>query len=224
MLFSFEKKFVFIANLKTASTSIEELLAPYSDISFRRTSCGKHMSALHASEIINKYAKSIHYEDCFSFGVMRDPLSYALSIYNSHSKVAFYDKPFYTGGLSFDDFLNEWVIERKSWQMKPQMHRFVNANGEPIVDYIISYESLDRGLSYVLEKIGIYTENNVGGIRKNRILFWKSKKSNILKRLNKSPKKASASDVSDWAKQFLLDYFSDDYSFYNKYKDRLLRS
>ncbi|WP_444890106.1 hypothetical protein [Microbulbifer sp. DLAB2-AA] len=226
MLFSSDKKFIFIANLKTASTSIEEMLVPYSQISFLATSCGKHMSAEQARSIVNSFAASVRYEDCFSFGVMRDPLTYALSVYNSHSKKAFIGKPSYTGSISFDEFLRSWVLEKPSWQMRPQFRRFVDSASEkPMVNYVVPFESLERGLSFAFDRLELNCVHNNSASTIPRLLksFVASRgRINRLKRLNKSPQKLMAPKVSDWARDFIWREFSEDYAFYKSYVGKLL--
>ena len=54
MLISTSKKFIFVANSKSASTSIEEYLSPYSDIIGQGGPKIKHMSI---SEIKIKYSQ-----------------------------------------------------------------------------------------------------------------------------------------------------------------------
>ena len=89
MLLSLSHKFIFVANLKSASTAIESAMGDKAEIKLSATKFGKHDGL---SAISNKFAwikRYIPYEEFFVFGVIRDPVDYLLSLYNSHQKPAF---------------------------------------------------------------------------------------------------------------------------------------
>src|ERR1700744_2290110 len=105
MLLSFSHKFIFVANLKSASTAIESAIGGKAEIKLSATKFGKHDGL---SAISNKFAwikRYVPYEEFFVFGVIRDPAAYLLSLYTSHQKPAFDGKQQSTKGLSFDEFL-----------------------------------------------------------------------------------------------------------------------
>lgn len=140
MLLSLSRKFIFVANLKSASSAIESALAPKSDVKFTQTQFGKHDGL---SQISNKFAwikRYVPYEDLFVFAVMRDPVDYLLSLYNSHQKGEFDGKAHSTKGMSFDDFLEAWCA--KSWQAKPQHRRFTDDHGRLKMSHIVLYDDL----------------------------------------------------------------------------------
>ena len=140
MLLSLSHKFVFVANLKSASTAIEAALGPKAEIKVSATKFGKHDGL---SAISNKFAwikRYVPYEEFFVFGVIRDPVDYLLSLYNSHQKPAFDGKQQSTKDMSFDEFLGPWC--ERSWQARPQRKRFEDEHGRLRVSYLIDLAAL----------------------------------------------------------------------------------
>ena len=157
MLISLEYRFMFVANLKTASTAIEAALRPHAEIAIVESRFGKHMPLADAKERFAWVFDFVRREDLFIFGVMRDPVDYTVSLYNSHTCERFKNHPdLYTGTITFDQFLREWA-HRNPDQFIAQHTRFLDANGEIGADYIMSYDNLAAGFKQVATKIGIPT-------------------------------------------------------------------
>ncbi|MCL7745479.1 sulfotransferase family 2 domain-containing protein [Guyparkeria hydrothermalis] len=155
MIISIEKKFIFIANLKTASTSIESELRPHGDIVVRRSELGKHLPYAQIQKRFKWLFDVIDEGEFFKFGVIRDPVDYALSLYKSHRHEKFKDNPrLYTGDMSFDDFMEVWVPNNKG-QLQPQIDRFIDIDGNLSVDQLIVYSDLDKRFPEVMKKLGI---------------------------------------------------------------------
>jgi len=94
MLLSLNKKFLFIANLKTASTSIERVLAPHCELRLTQSNHGKHQSFVEIAERFRWLLGVANVEDLFIFGVIRDPVDFVISLYNSHKREQFKDNDF----------------------------------------------------------------------------------------------------------------------------------
>jgi hypothetical protein len=141
MLLSLSRRFIFVANLKTASTSIEACLHPFSEICIARTEFGKHDDFGKIEERYGWAFDLIKRERFFVFGVIRDPLDYVISIYNSHRKPDFLNQVTYTGNKSFAEFYQEWK-GRNSWQLAPQYKRFLNTKGEYALDYLLNLQEV----------------------------------------------------------------------------------
>ena len=140
MLLSLSHKFIFVANLKTASTAIEAAIGHTAEIKVAATKFGKHDGL---SAISNKFSwikRYVPYEEFFVFGVVRDPVDYLLSLYNSHQKPAFDGKQQSTKGMSFDEFLGPWC--ERSWQARPQRKRFEDEHGRLKISYLIDLATL----------------------------------------------------------------------------------
>jgi hypothetical protein len=147
MLISLRKEFIFVANLKTASTAIEKQLRSVCEVAILQTRFGKHHGL---DEIEKRFSWVFDYvrrDEMFVFGVIRDPVDFLVSLYNFH-KEAFLGQPSYTGGISFEQFMSDWT-RRNSWQCRPQSERFRNKEGVFDLDYLIDYAKLDEQLAQV---------------------------------------------------------------------------
>ncbi len=170
MLISLSRKFIFVANLKSASTAIESAIGGQAEVRLSATKFGKHDGL---SAVSNKFAwikRYIPYEEFFVFGVIRDPADYLLSLYNSHQKPAFDGKQHSTKGMAFDDFLGPWC--ERSWQAKPQHKRFEDEHGRLRISHLIDLANLAD------EFPGICAHLGLDGVR----LDHKNESPDVLKR------------------------------------------
>jgi hypothetical protein len=142
MLISLKHKFIFVANLKTASSSIEICLRPFCEIAIPQTGYGKHSTLAEMERRFPWVFGYIQRPDFFVFSVLRDPVDYIVSIYNSHKKKEFIGFTHYTDDKTFNEFYDSWK-ERRSWQLEPQSRRFVDSSGCVSIDYILDYDSLN---------------------------------------------------------------------------------
>jgi hypothetical protein len=153
MLIGLSRRFVFIANLKSASTAIEVALRPLAEIVFMEPMDLKHLPF---SDIHDKFPwifQMIPPQEFLIFGVMRDPVDLMVSLYNSHTKDEFkYFPSLYTGNMDFDEFLAEWCPLFYD-QIALQHTRLLNINGDIAANFIISYSNLIEGLKYVASRI-----------------------------------------------------------------------
>src|SRR5215472_15851737 len=194
MLISFSRKFVFIANLKTASTSIETVLRPLAEICLVESQLGKHMPFQAIEQRFGWSLDRFGRENFLIFGVIRDPVDYLLSLYNSHATQKFKDDTIlYTGNMDFDQFLTEWT-ERNADQIRPEFQRFLTRDGEIGANYIISYANLAQGLSHVGSII------NVPGLPK-------------LGQKNVSERRLQARDLSETHRKWISQRFTRDTQF-----------
>jgi hypothetical protein len=155
MLISLTKKFVFIANLKTASTAIEHVLRSYAQLRLLESRFGKHQTFRQIESRFGWMLEQIAPNELFVFGVIREPVDYMLSLYNSHMDPKFKQSAaLYTGDLDFDQFLNEWT-QRNAEQVKQQHLRFLDRSGRIAANYIISYQKLAEGLKFVGDRLAI---------------------------------------------------------------------
>lgn len=153
MLLSLSHKFIFVANLKSASTAIEAAIGDKAEIRLSATKFGKHDGL---SAISNKFPwikRYVPYREFFVFGVVRDPVDYLLSLYNSHQKPAFDGKQQSTKDMSFDEFLGPWC--ERSWQARPQRKRFEDEHGRLHVSYLIDLATLAEEFPKVCARLGL---------------------------------------------------------------------
>jgi hypothetical protein len=154
MLLSLTKKFLFIANLKTASTSIEKVLAPYAELRLEQSRLGKHQSYADFAERFKWLVGLVDINELFIFGVIRDPVDYVLSIYNSHKNEQFKNNArLYTGDMDFAQFISIWAPKNAD-QIRPQITRFTSTDGRIAANLLISFHKLKPGLELVAKKLG----------------------------------------------------------------------
>src|SRR5436190_23571718 len=177
MLFSLKKKFIFIANQKTASTAIEKVLAPHADLRLLRAEFGKHLPFKTVIEHFGWLSTRIALMDLFMVGVSREPVDYVLSMYNAHTKPRFQPRPeLYTGDMNFEQFMSVWVPAHPD-QLRPQISRFTSADGKIATNLLITFDRLREGLEMVAERL------DVPALTK-------------LPRENESPRKMSRADIA----------------------------
>ncbi|HWA89245.1 MAG TPA: sulfotransferase family 2 domain-containing protein [Rhizomicrobium sp.] len=202
MLLSLNKKFLFIANLKTASTSIERVLAPHAELRLTQSQYGKHQSFVEFAERFRWLLGVAGVEDLFVFGVIRDPVDYVLSIYNSHKREQFKENQrLYTGDMDFARFITQWV-PRNADQLKNQYLRFISAEGRLITNLLISYDKLDKGLELVADRLGIPELTK-------------------LPRANTSPEGAKRADLTQEQIDWIDQRFRKDKEFIDRHADRV---
>ena len=145
MLIGFEKRFVFVASTKTASTSLEQVLRPHTDIVRAGTAQRKHIAL---RDIFPTYDFLFSQPDFapdsfFKFGVMRDPLDWIRSWYRYRlgNEV---ESPL-PDGMSFAEFWarKDWNILHGDGRKNLQRDMFVDYDGQVLADVIIPYDRLD---------------------------------------------------------------------------------
>jgi hypothetical protein len=156
MLIGVRKQFIFVANTKTASTSLEQLLAKHAEIMRGGGPERKHIPLSQVpSEYFFLFRPKRPFESYFRFGVMREPISWIRSWYRyrTGNKVA---SPL-PKGMSFEDFwrARDWNIQR--WNGKPylQSDMFCDGNDEVLADMIIPYERMGDLIPQVLDALNI---------------------------------------------------------------------
>lgn len=191
MLLSLAHKFIFVANVKTASTSIEATLANFAEVRVRKTEFGKHNGLSQISHDYPWVKRYVPYEEFFVFGVMREPVDHLLSLYNAHSKDKMGETPLSTRGMSFDDFLNTWC--KKGWQTEPQHKRFQDKQGRFKMNHVINYNRIASDFNDICVRLGF------GNLR--------------LKHLNTSPETLTRNDLTAAQVVRVERDYAEDYAF-----------
>jgi hypothetical protein len=205
MLISLKKQFVFIAGLKTASTAIEECLKPFCEVSIAEPARLKHLPLRRVEEDFAWLRRDLPGFRPFVFGVVRDPLDYVVSLYNSHRKSAFRGRPHYSGDLSFEAFWRTWSEDRRfAWQFVPQTRRFLGQDGRLGVDYLVDYARLDAEWPAICDRIGVPAVP--------------------LARLNESPADLDRAGVPPEIAAAILERFAEDVATLREHTGRPLRA
>ena len=103
-----QRQFIFVANLKSASTAIEVALRPISQIAILAPGDIKHQPLGLTLTRFKWLLDRFELEKFLIFGVIRDPIDFVISLYNSHREEKFKgNNALYTANLSFDEFFEE---------------------------------------------------------------------------------------------------------------------
>ena len=206
MIINLRQNFIFLATLKTASTSIEAALRPRAEICLIESRFGKHMTVAQMMTNLGWLFAEQDIRRFLIFGVVRDPYDFMLSLYNSHNSVHFKESAprLYTGSMNFTEFLERWVPANAS-QVLPQYRRFLDASGKIGANYVVSYEKLHEGLDTIMDRLG--RERLVG-----------------LKSLNESAGKLRRSDLAPEELTWIQNHFREDFAFIARYCNVFLES
>jgi len=154
LLISLSRRFVFIANLKTASTSIERALAPFAEIRLDRSEWGKHAGLARAEALAGQMPTPVDIAPFRKFGIIRDPVEWLYSLYRSHRHGKFARiAALFTGRMDFDRFIAEWC-ERNADQCAPQHLRFLDGKGRHGLELTVPYEALEAIWPELVRHIG----------------------------------------------------------------------
>lgn len=157
MLIGLEKRFVFVANTKTASTSIESVLAPHAEIHHAGTPERKHIPLAKALPLYPEHfgPAGDRAGDYFKFGVMRDPIDWIGSWfrYRKGNKVA---APL-PSDMDFAAFwaAGDWNIRRGDGTPYLQRRLFCDAQGGLLADMIIPYDRLGPLFGEICDALGV---------------------------------------------------------------------
>jgi hypothetical protein len=153
MLLSLSRKFIFVANLKSASSAVERALGPFAEFRLTRTNWGKHDDLSAISKKFKWIRKYVPPEDFFVFGVIRDPVDYILSLYNFHTLPGFDGKRHSSKDMTFEEFWRNWCP--KSWQAKPQHQRFTDRSGKFRTSHVVELSELGAEFPRICAKLRV---------------------------------------------------------------------
>lgn len=152
MLISFDRKFIFPANTKAASTSVEHVLKKHCNVVITRQRFGKHFTY---KTIVSMFepvfaSSGVPPEGYFRFGVIRDPVSWLVSWYNYRQRDALSpNSAKSTHGIGLVEFLEEAISpgKRRAFaRLGQQANKFLDAEGKLGVDYLVPLPRLDKEL------------------------------------------------------------------------------
>ncbi|NET44486.1 sulfotransferase family 2 domain-containing protein [Okeania sp. SIO2B3] len=153
--YSGENKFIFIANTKSASTSIvNSNIAEIAEIKVTDVHIGRHMSIDKVYETFNFIFQKQNFEfnKFFKFGIIRDPLDWVISWYNYRSGLPNH-KLARKKDMTFAEFFHS-----VPHLAKPQSNVFISTKSKEIrVDYLVRYDRLTEDLSRIKKILGLDT-------------------------------------------------------------------
>jgi hypothetical protein len=156
MLIGVKKRFVFVANSKTASTTIESVLTPFAEINRVGSPQRKHISW---GRVLEEYSflfglRKYSPETFFKFGVIREPADWVRSWFNYRLGNPRVEDP-----LPRETNFNDWWRNSKDWVKDvKQWKKFAGAQGECAMDVLIPLDELHSVFPLVLGRIGLPQE------------------------------------------------------------------
>jgi len=157
MLIGVKKRFLFIANSKSASTSIEHALINHTEIERGSTPQRKHITLCEALEEYDfLFSQPAYHPDTFfKFGVFRDPVDWIYSWFRYRKrKNALNALPV---DMPFSEFWNknDWNKWRQPGRPRLQRDMFADADGKIIADYLIPHQQVSQHFSKILKNLGL---------------------------------------------------------------------
>jgi len=170
MLISTSKRFIFVANTKTASTAIEHVLAPHAEFHYRGDPRRKHLALSAVTSVAPEIFADPQYRfaSFFKFGVMREPIEWITSWYRYRLGNTV-ESPL-PADLSFEGFWRrqDWNIRRKDGRKFLQSSMFTDDSGACLADVILPYDGMAHCAARVFGHLGISAplpRKNVSRIR-----------------------------------------------------------
>lgn len=161
MLVSLKKRVVFLAMPKCASTSVESILMPHSQIIISGHPNIKHMNYQRYVDRVRPMIASTGVKDITTFCLFREPLEWLQSWYSYRAREELSNPRHprhknYTGNISFQEFVNSYVNgENVSYAKLGRQSNFVSdKNGEVAVDKIFRLDKMDSLTEFLESKIG----------------------------------------------------------------------
>ena len=153
MLVFWRQRLVFLATPKTASTSIEEALAPMAAIVMLRPPQLKHTNAHRFHRFLKPFLQSSTEKDFALTALMREPRDWLNSWYRYRQRpdeVA--DKC--TRHISFDDFVQAYCEDRQPEFAKVGAQAmFLAPPNKPAVDHVFRYENMGDFLHFLEDRL-----------------------------------------------------------------------
>ena len=153
MLVFWRQRLVFLATPKTASTSIEEALAPMAAIVMLRPPQLKHTNAHRFHRFLMPFLQSSTEKDFALTALMREPRDWLNSWYRYRQRpdeVA--DKC--TRHISFDDFVQAYCEDRQPEFAKVGAQAmFLAPPNKPAVDHVFRYENMGDFLHFLEDRL-----------------------------------------------------------------------
>jgi hypothetical protein len=193
MLIGVRKRFVFVANSKTASTSIEQALVAHAEIQRGGTPQRKHIPL---REALGEYdflfgRPGFGIETFFTFAVLRDPIDWIGSWfrYRRGNTVASPLPP----EMTFAEFWarRDWNFRLPDGQPRLQSQFVTDAQGRVMADYLIPHADLQTHFQRIAKGLGLPA---------------------ALERLNVSHLSAETLDIPDDLRAELRAFYAADYA------------
>lgn len=156
MLISLKHRIALLAMPKTASTSIESVLAGECDIVAQHSPQTKHTSARKFERFLKPYLASVGANDIETACLFREPVSWLSSWYAYRTRDKIIGTPKSTSGISFDDFVSAYLSpDPPEYARVGRQSRFVcNTAGDLAIDHLFAYEKITGYVGFLENRFG----------------------------------------------------------------------
>lgn len=202
MLISVRKRFVFIANSKVGSTSIQTILTPYAEINRAGTPQRKHAPW---SEVQREYSflfgnPEYASETFFKFGVIRESLDWVRSWFNYRRGNTRVEHP-----LPPDTDFADWWCNGNDWVRNLRQSRiFADGNVKCAMDLLVPFDELTEAWPNILRVLNLPHRD--------------------LPLNNKSPGKFKQSEITPEIAHEIRQHYRDDVELYELWKTQWRRT
>ena len=155
MLISKQRRFIFAANTKTASTAIEEALEPHANRRLKGSPRRKHLPLARVEAALPQMFAKTPFHRFFRFGVMREPVDWIVSWFRYRKQQRVEDP--LPDTMTFAEFWErgDWNIRRADGSPYLQSDIFAAADGTCLADVILPYHDVEPGLRAICETLDI---------------------------------------------------------------------
>mgnify|MGYP000727585795 CR=1 FL=1 len=205
MLIGLKHRFIFIANTKSASTTIEHHLQRSAEIAIRHQAYGKHWPASTIEQVFGPYFQKagVKPESLFRFGVIRDPVEWLVSWFNYRQRPELdANSPRSCRGVDFDDFVAEIRKGRDARDfasLSSQGRRFLDQNGDLAVDYLVAYPRVVCEVDAIAKHMGLNVTGDMTTLTRNQ-----------------SPRVQSTNRIESEIDTVIRDWYAQDQELYEK--------
>ncbi|SMY07613.1 gamma-glutamyl kinase [Flavimaricola marinus] len=155
MLVFWKEKLVFLAVPKTGTTAIEGALAPRASMVLRDPPILKHSPVYRYRRFLAPYFKQAGGQEMETLAVVRHPVDWLASWYRYRSRDDLVGHPNSTRGISFDDFVGEYVRGKPApFAAVGSQAKFLNdGDGHLAVNHLFRYEAQPKLIDYLESRL-----------------------------------------------------------------------
>ncbi len=145
MLIFLKEKLVFFATPKTASTSVEMVLADLCDIKLSKHPLAKHTPYRKYKRLLEPFVKTLTKDSPECVAAYREPVDWLGSWYRYRGRPELIGKTNSTHGISFDQFIEGYLQDSQpAFANVGSQARFVSdKNGKLGISHLFRYDRLD---------------------------------------------------------------------------------
>ena len=155
MMISLKAKIAFLAMPRAASTSIENVLLPYSDIAFKKFPRFKHINLAIYNIRLRPFLDTNNFTDIETTAIFREPVSWLASWYKYRSDPAIKFRQNSASGLSFNEFVEAYLMDSPpDFAKVGQQSKFVMAKNSTCgIDNLFKFTNLSGFQSFLSERL-----------------------------------------------------------------------